>query len=162
MIDPRRNQPFGSECVMTGGAGYPINICYIHTHIHIIIYIYRERLEIQLYLEYSTPPTISMFYLFGLYIYTQEEESPGVTTVACDQASWSIALALAAIKPKASNISPRASYAAGLSKGETPKKCKMEEFTNTDEKLTKNNWDWTIMGYQQFLGTCKLPNKNRD
>ena len=104
-----------------------------------------------------------MFYLFGLYIYTPEEESPGVTTVACDQASWSIALALAAIKPKASNISPRASYAAGLSKGETQKKCKMEEFTNTDEKLTKNNWDWTrLYNYQQFLGTCKLPNKHRD
>ena len=64
-----------------------------------------------------------MFYLSGLYIYTQEEESPGVTTVACDQASWSIALALAAIKPKASNISPRASYAAaGLSKGGNLKK----------------------------------------
>jgi len=96
-----------------------------------------------------------MFYLFGLYIYTQEEESPGVTTVACDQASWSIALALAAIKPKASNISPRASYAAGLSKGETSKNAKWKS-------LTKNNWDWTIMDYQQVLGTCKLPNKNRD
>ena len=98
-----------------------------------------------------------MFYLFGLYIYTQEEESPGVTTVACDQASWSIALALAAIKPKASNISPRSSFLCRRAvQGGNLKKCKMEEFNQEQLGLDYHGLSTSFWHMQV------TPNKNRD
>ena len=70
MIDPRRNQPFGSECVMTGGAGYPINICYIHTHIHIIIYIYIERDTI-IFRVFYTPDNFYVLSFWSLHIHSR-------------------------------------------------------------------------------------------